>query len=121
MTNPSARNTALDPWRALNHGMLLAGILLAMSVATAAAMPMWPGPATGTVMLVEPLPVAPEADAHATLPGVEIASRVTFAGGVPRQVAPLEGVDGTWLEGLVTARPTFAGVPHQVAPLEGVD
>lgn len=102
MTNRSARNTCLDPRRALSHSTLLAGILLATSVATAAATPRWPDPATGTVMMVEPL-------------------RVAFAGGVPHQVAPLEGVDGRWLEGLFPPRPTFAGVPHQVAPPEGVD
>ena len=94
MRNHTAHKASGNPLRSLGLSVVFAGTLLATSVAGAAAM---------------------------TVSHDALANSV-WVGGVPHQVAPVEGQDSQLLsQSTLLPSPANSGVPHQVAPFEFQD
>jgi len=95
MRNRTAHKTVGNPLRTLGLSIAFAGTVLATSAASVPAMPM----------------------AHDAL------TDSGWVGGVPHQVAPIEGPDTFLPAPRIDPLPSLvdSGVPHQVAPIEGPD
>ena len=94
----TARKSIRVPLQALGLSLVLAGTVLAASGAGIVASP-----------------VARDASIVPAPP--------RFVGGMPHQVAPLEGGDDAVLNASIIPAPSrfVGGMPHQVAPVEGPD